>query len=279
MKRNKHKKILKEKEIFTVSEFASLTEVTPETLRYYDRIGLMSPGFRNPQSGYRYYTLRDFENFSIIRTLQSMDVPLNDIKTYLETRTIRSTRSLLREQYRNACEKLKKMQQITSYLHEKLGSVDSLTSNADLDKIQKKHLEKRIGFVSSKTCATYEEYQMDTARLMLDNKYNRGLYLSNSFATLKENSGRREQFHCVLMNIDDTPPEGAKLITFPYGDYLTLQYHGTFLDSREPVNKIKKYIKNNHLRADESFLFICIIDETFTNDPREYITEAQIHLI
>ena len=39
---------------YSVQELAKLSGVTPRTLRWYDRIGLLKPA-RTAESGYRYY--------------------------------------------------------------------------------------------------------------------------------------------------------------------------------------------------------------------------------
>jgi DNA-binding transcriptional MerR regulator len=40
-----------------IGEFAWLAQVTVETLRHYDRLGLLKPDHLDRFTGYRYYTL------------------------------------------------------------------------------------------------------------------------------------------------------------------------------------------------------------------------------
>ena len=58
-------------------EFAALAGVTVRTLRYYDRIGLLTPA-RSP-SGYRLYTGRDLEALQEIVALKAVGFPLSTI--------------------------------------------------------------------------------------------------------------------------------------------------------------------------------------------------------
>ena len=48
-----------------ISEFASLTNVSRQTLIYYDKIGLFKPDFKN-ESGYRYYSVKQIEFISCL---------------------------------------------------------------------------------------------------------------------------------------------------------------------------------------------------------------------
>ena len=49
------------KELFTIGEMAKLFGVNIRTLRYYDEIGILCPETTDPDSGYRYYSTRQFE--------------------------------------------------------------------------------------------------------------------------------------------------------------------------------------------------------------------------
>ncbi|QTD40882.1 MerR family transcriptional regulator [Sporosarcina sp. Te-1] len=44
------------KKYYSIGETASLAKMTIETIRHYDRIGLLKPARVDKQSGYRYYT-------------------------------------------------------------------------------------------------------------------------------------------------------------------------------------------------------------------------------
>lgn len=72
------------KNFFTIGETAKKTGMTGETLRHYDRIGLVKPSQRDEWTNYRYYTAEDIVLLNIVRMLQRMDIPLKKIKEVLE---------------------------------------------------------------------------------------------------------------------------------------------------------------------------------------------------
>ena len=57
---------------------------TSETLRHYDRIGLVKPSKKDEWTHYRYYTEQDIVRLHTVRALQVMDLPLQEIKKVLE---------------------------------------------------------------------------------------------------------------------------------------------------------------------------------------------------
>ena len=83
------------KKEYSVSEAARVAHMTSETLRHYDRIGLVRPSRRDENTQYRYYTEEDIVRLCTVHTLQQMDLPLAKIKEVLPTinRTVEYTRS------------------------------------------------------------------------------------------------------------------------------------------------------------------------------------------
>src|SRR5690606_37183424 len=56
--------------------FARLCRLSVKQLRHYDDLGLLSPAWTDPSSGYRYYRSAQARDALMIGLLRSMDVPL-----------------------------------------------------------------------------------------------------------------------------------------------------------------------------------------------------------
>lgn len=68
---------------YTVQALAELSGVTPRTLRWYDRIGLLKPG-RVGENGYRYYGPAQVDRLQDILYYRALGVPLEQIKASLD---------------------------------------------------------------------------------------------------------------------------------------------------------------------------------------------------
>ncbi|MGH2668492.1 MAG: heavy metal-responsive transcriptional regulator [bacterium] len=66
-----------------ISELAALAAVTPDTLRYYERLGLMAPPPRT-RSGYRRYDGSALERVALIRKAQAVGLTLREVREVLE---------------------------------------------------------------------------------------------------------------------------------------------------------------------------------------------------
>jgi DNA-binding transcriptional MerR regulator len=67
----------------TIAETAAKTGLTPHTLRYYERDGLMLAVDRSA-SGHRRYTDRDLEWIRLITRLRATGMPIREVRRYAE---------------------------------------------------------------------------------------------------------------------------------------------------------------------------------------------------
>lgn len=98
------------KKYFSVGEAAKAVHTTSETLRHYDRIGLVRPSKKDEWTNYRYYTEQDIVRLNTVRALQLMDLPLQEIKKVLEYDDLEKIVDFLAQAEKKADEKIKALQ-------------------------------------------------------------------------------------------------------------------------------------------------------------------------
>ncbi|HUN05020.1 MAG TPA: MerR family transcriptional regulator [Aggregatilineales bacterium] len=69
--------------MFRIGEFSKIAQVSGRLLRYYDEIGLLSPGFTDPQTGYRYYSATQLPRLNRILVLKELGLSLEQITDLL----------------------------------------------------------------------------------------------------------------------------------------------------------------------------------------------------
>lgn len=70
-------------EFFSIGKTAEIVDMTTETLRHYDRIGLVKPCKTDEWTGYRYYSRQEIVKLNTVRALRCMDLTLDEIKNIL----------------------------------------------------------------------------------------------------------------------------------------------------------------------------------------------------
>ena len=69
--------------MITIQGFAKLCGCSTQTLRYYDRIGLLTPARVDEWTGYRYYEEEQAMQFVKIKNLQQADFSIEEIRPLL----------------------------------------------------------------------------------------------------------------------------------------------------------------------------------------------------
>lgn len=68
----------------SIGQMAKLNHTMLATLRLYDRMGLLSPAYVNPETGYRFYDVRQCATFQLIQNNKNLNMSLKDIKSVLD---------------------------------------------------------------------------------------------------------------------------------------------------------------------------------------------------
>jgi DNA-binding transcriptional MerR regulator len=69
--------------MYRIGEFSKIVGITTKTLRYYDAEGILSPTYRDKETGYRLYSETDIEKASIIADMRKFNFTISEMKDAL----------------------------------------------------------------------------------------------------------------------------------------------------------------------------------------------------
>ena len=102
----------------TVGQMSKLFNTTAETLRHYDRIGLLKPMI-NEDNGYRYYSIKEMEILDLILDAKYLELPLSNIKDVIGNESIENYIELIELQEQTIDEKIDHLLKIKEQAKEK----------------------------------------------------------------------------------------------------------------------------------------------------------------
>ena len=115
-----------EKRYLTISEFAGLRNVSIGSLRYYEKLKLLTPAWIDPGTKYRYYLPEQLGTLDIITLCIALDIPLKELKDYVDENGYLDGKRILEDGQRAMEEKIAGMQrklELTRF------SLDSMEKN------------------------------------------------------------------------------------------------------------------------------------------------------
>lgn len=108
----------------SIGDFARLRNVNQKSLRYYERIGALTPAYTDPETGYRYYALEQLVEMDMILMCLELNIPLRDAVQYRNTDETLDIRRLLRDGQQKAREKLAHLQATMAQMEEALDQIE-----------------------------------------------------------------------------------------------------------------------------------------------------------
>lgn len=127
-----------------IKQAAEQFDLTTDTLRYYERIGLIPPVSRN-ESGYRDYSDIDLNWVSFIKCMRDAGVSVESLIEYVSlfqegTDSISTRKEILIDQRQELAEKIRVMQETLAKLDEKIEGYEE-----NMLAIQSEHLLSNKG--------------------------------------------------------------------------------------------------------------------------------------
>lgn len=268
----------------SITELAKLRKVSSETLRYYDRVGLLKPAYIDPQTRYRYYTIRQSEELGVIRELRDLGMSIEEIQNYLEDCNLEKSVQMLSQYYSRLQDDIERNLRICRNISKKLAYLGGLTSLKGIGSPYIKHFPERYMLTFGNEAGgpnkhTYvlsklEGYLNDLAPVLAKDCV--GIYAGEELLEQSENYVYGTPM--VFVDKDDIKPEAHEIMrTIPEGDYVCLDYHGGRLEKYDPCfEKVKKCIKNNKMVVNGLIYQVYKIDVTLTQNRDETLMEIQV---
>ena len=133
--------------IFSIGEVSKMFHVSVSSLRHYETLGLLTPEYISSDSGYRYYGPEQFEVLNTIRYLRALDMPLSEIKDFLQNKDINVIEEKLQQQKNVVLEKQQELKRIEQKIEHRLNWLSD-AKTVPVDTISLVHLpESRIVWV------------------------------------------------------------------------------------------------------------------------------------
>lgn len=265
----------------SITELAKLRQVTSETLRYYDRIGLITPDYVDPQTRYRYYSIRQYEKLGTIKELRQLGMSIHDITDYFSGRNLRKSHQLLLHQLELLEEEIGKQQLLSEILRRKLHFLSEITPPPPVDKVFCRAFPQRYMITFGEPAGGSREHAFAFTRLER--------YLDEVAPILaSDRIGVYADWHLLEPSDDYIPAvpmifverdaiESEHKRTIPPGDYLCMNYRRGELERYHPsFARLHTYMAEHGWVLNGMIFQFYKIDVTLTSDPDETLMEIQV---
>ncbi|MEK3886449.1 MerR family transcriptional regulator [Bacillus sp. FSL K6-3431] len=262
---------------FTTGEFAKICNVKKQTLFHYDEIGLLSPEYKS-EKGYRYYSYQQFDVFTVIELLKEVDMPLKEIKLFLNKKSPSELIELLKKKSLEIEKKIENLNRIRKIIDTKI----SLTEKAltiDYSKIRLEIQEEEQLILSSSilNCSDREFLKLVSQFIYFSNinKLYIGYPIGALLSKEKMIQGDYENYSFLYTKIIDNP-EGTIITIKPKGLYVIAYHIGSYKKVAHTYEKILTFIDENNLEIKSGAYEEYVLDEISVSGYDNYVTQIAI---
>lgn len=96
--------------MYKISEFAELTGLSKETLRYYAEVKLLEPAFIDPKNNYRYYDDGSIFLATLLTKLRKLGFTIQEMISVMEDESFSNLEALLVQKKRNILQQINELQ-------------------------------------------------------------------------------------------------------------------------------------------------------------------------
>ncbi len=267
-----------ENRLFKIGEVAKMYHVSMGTLRHYEKEGLLTPEYVDEITGYRYYGVRQLEVLNTIGYLRVLDMPLSEIRDFIQNRDVEIIEEKLLNQKQIVSAKIRELELISRKLDHRLEFLRD-ASESELEVISEKMIpSERIVMVREKLeLGTYLDLESAIRRLQ-ENQDKILVFLGKVGVGMSEDNlkcGKYEYDRAFLI-LDDEEEYCGEVESIPAKRCVTIRFRGSHNEAPEYYGKLMEYIENNHLEVADFSREITLIDNGLTSDTSKFVTEIRI---
>lgn len=138
----------KKNELLSIGEIAKIAGVSIKSLRYYEKIGILTPAYVNPESGYRYYSLSQLHIVEVIQICVDLNIPLKDLDNFIDHNQSIDYTSLLNYGKKLAERKIKTIQKGLDFIHQAQEEMTRTKKYKDANEPYIRNIPEKFFYVS-----------------------------------------------------------------------------------------------------------------------------------
>ena len=267
------------KDLFPIGEVSRLFHISVSSLRHYETLGLLTPAYIAPDSGYRYYGTEQFEALNTVRYLRALDMPLEEISDFVHNRDLDNIQAKLRQQRETVARKRAELERVQRKIDARLEQLEE-ARHCELDHIRLVEAAPcRIVWVGGAlTIRDYHDMELPVSRLSRDEEeavvFLGKVGLGLSVQALER--GEFDRYDGIFLVLDRADRFAGETVDLPGGRCAQVHFRGSHREAPAQYRRLMDFLAGEGLRPAGFAREITMIDYGVTDDPSQFVTEITV---
>lgn len=269
-------------QLFSIGDVAGMFNLSVGSLRHYEEIGLLIPEHVDENSGYRYYSVRQFEALNTIRYLRALDMPLKEIADFLRNRNVSRIKDKLLAQKETVLKKEAELKRIERKIDNRLNVIsDAENSSFNEIKLVNKPACRIVRLSKSLKIRSFLDMEEPIRRLEQSQK-EAVVFLGKVGVGISAEHLKNHRFDCydeIFLLLDDEDNFDGKTETLSETLCMTVRFHGSHTEAPEQYSRLTEYAETHDLKICGFSREITMIDYGITHDTDKFVAEIGIPVV
>jgi DNA-binding transcriptional MerR regulator len=274
---------------FTVGEMAKLNNISSQTLRYYDKIGLLSPEEVDEHTGYRYYNINQSAKLDLINHMKYLGMPLEKIRLLFEKNDIKLIEENVDNQLECIFQEKKRLEIMEKAALKFKDNLKEYRRESKKQGVEIRNFKKRKIFCYDGKINIYEndmetfEYILRELKKQVMVKNLSMVYFCNVGSIIRKENLQKNKFYSseIFVFLDNSFPPEEKVEVIPEGKYACISFKGEegFSNELKYAEKLLSFIEKNNLTINGDYICEVITElPLFKSKTREMYIRLQVPL-
>ncbi|SIQ66216.1 DNA-binding transcriptional regulator, MerR family [Alkalispirochaeta americana] len=270
--------------LLRVGDMARINSISAQTLRYYEKIGLLKPERIDPANGYRYYSIKQSARLDMIQHMKSLGMNLTEIQEQLKREDPAVIQDLLERQRQNLSRQIQQLQTTEKAVLREMENFRRYRSGPRDGTIILEYLPERTIYRYDGGINIYD-YGIETYEYILRELKSHILlkklplvYFCNVGSILRKGRLEKREFVSteIFLFVDTPFPETQRLETISAGTFLCI-YCDSFHKERAYAEKLLRALEEQKGRIAGDYLCEVVAElPVFEQNERQMFIKLQI---
>ena len=262
---------------------ANINGISTQTLRLYDRNGLLKPVYQAPTNGYRYYTISQCDQLDLIHTMQVCGMSLEQIKNQFTEYSPDKMYNSLIGQEQDLSTEIKKLNRHLQTVKRLAANLNKLKSIPPIGQIVMEYLPARRIDTLTTNIDLFDEEDFGYEIMLREFKMymlkdNLPLsYFVNAGTIIDQNNFSNQNYHSntIFIFVDNDYPKRQSIRDLPENTYMTI-YGDDITKELTYAQELSNEIKSRGYQVIGDYICEVIFNSAFGKDSLKYKIQVPI---
>jgi len=271
----------------SVGQMSKLNNISKQTLRYYDKIGLLSPDEVDDNTGYRYYNINQSAKLDLINHMKYLGMPLEKIRTLFEKNDISLVEKNIDMQLECIFEEKKKLEMMEKAALKFKDNLKEYRMESKKKGVEIRRFKRRKIFCYDGKKNIYEndmesfEYILRELKKQVILKNLPMVYFCNIGSIIRKENLLKNNYYSseIFVFLDSSFPPEENVEVIPEEKYACISFKGEegFSNELKYAEELLNYVKDNNFKINGDYICEVITElPLFKNKTREMYIRLQV---